>query len=176
MTQSNQQFSSINQAADAILALINSKPQTPRRDELAAILAPHMNGPGPALRWQDTPLGAEWLALEAELYKITEEKDLLPDDPGYDRAQAEVDAVRDRVEAFVLRIWETRATTLRDAIHRTAMAVHWNHPAKLDDPPFPDDVIAGDPNRNFDERALAHVVRGILDLAGLKFDADGRIA
>jgi hypothetical protein len=37
-------------------------------------------------------------------------------------------------------------------------------------------AISGDPNRNFDVRALAHVVRGILDLADLKFDADGRIA
>ena len=29
-------------------------------------------GQGPALRWQDTPLGAEWLTPEAELCKITE--------------------------------------------------------------------------------------------------------
>jgi hypothetical protein len=37
----------------------------------------------------------------------------------------------------------------------------------------PDCVING-PNEDFDRRAAAHVVRGILDLAGLKFDPEGR--
>jgi hypothetical protein len=52
------------------------------------------------------------------------------------------------------------------------MAVHWN---VEEGPPYPDDVIAGDHESDFDTRALAHVVRGILDLAGLQFDAEGRL-
>ena len=35
--------------------------------------------------------------------------------------------------------------------------------------------MADDKATELHERALAHVVRGILDLSGLKFDADGRL-
>ena len=36
-------------------------------------------------------------------------------------------------------------------------------------------MIADDTAAEMHEPALAHVVRGILDLSGLKFDADGRL-
>jgi hypothetical protein len=67
-------------------------------------------------------------------------------------------------------IWAKPVRTWDDLIVRAAIAVHWNGDNVL---PYPNDVISG--NENFDYRALAHVVRGILDLAGLKFDADGRL-
>jgi hypothetical protein len=34
--------------------------------------------------------------------------------------------------------------------------------------------VLNDPKTNYSLRALAHVVKGVLDLAGLKFDAGGR--
>ena len=52
----------------------------------------------------------------------------------------------------------------------------WRHgsPARLGRV-YPDNVIADDTATEMHEPALAHVVRGILDLSGLKFDADGRL-
>ena len=50
--------------------------------------------------------------------------------------------------------------------------MRWILTVEINEATCPDSVIA-DPS--FDQRALAHVVRGILDLAGLKFDADGRL-
>jgi hypothetical protein len=41
--------------------------------------------------------------------------------------------------------------------------------------PYPDSIFA-DARSDFARRAGAHVVRGILDLAGLKFDAEGAFA
>jgi hypothetical protein len=83
-------------------------------------------------------------------------------------------ALRRRLCEGANAIWAKPVRTWEDRIERAAMAVHWNQISKV--VPFPDDSIAGDPNRNFDWRALAHVVRGVLDLAGLKFGDYGRLA
>jgi hypothetical protein len=71
-------------------------------------------------------------------------------------------------------IWAKPVRTWDDLIVRAAIAVRWSLPCDLDEPAYPDCVING-PNEDFDRRASAHVVRGILDLAGLKFDAEGRL-
>jgi hypothetical protein len=72
-------------------------------------------------------------------------------------------------------IWAMPLRSWNDLAVRAAMACLWNMPNRLGEPAYPDNVIAGDPTRDFDARALAHVVRGILDLSGLKFDAEGRL-
>jgi hypothetical protein len=84
-------------------------------------------------------------------------------------------ALADRLCEASDAIWSKPVRTWEGLVERTAMAVHWSMPTTLDEPPYPDSVIA-DPSSDFEQRALAHVVRGILDLAGVKFDADGRIA
>jgi hypothetical protein len=38
---------------------------------------------------------------------------------------------------------------------------------------YPDFVIAGTDDPGFDKIAVAHVLRGILDMSGLRFDAEG---
>ena len=52
----------------------------------------------------------------------------------------------------------------------------WRHgpPARLGRV-YPDNVIADDTAAEMHEPALAHVVRGILDFSGLKFDAHRRL-
>jgi hypothetical protein len=60
-----------------------------------------------------------------------------------------------------------------DLIVRAAMAVHWNQ-GSLGDPAYPDYVV-NSKEACSDERALAAAVRGVLDLAGLKFGAEGRL-
>jgi hypothetical protein len=58
--------------------------------------------------------------------------------------------------------------TWNDVVLRAAIAVHWNSP-------YPDEVIAENPDKNFDKQSLAYLVRGILDIAGLAFDNEGRL-
>ena len=55
-----------------------------------------------------------------------------------------------------------------------AVAVHWNDEGPRNGPGYPDDVLRTAPGC-YATHALAHVVRGILDLTGLKFDAEGRL-
>jgi hypothetical protein len=72
-------------------------------------------------RWQATPLGAEWLALEAELFRAVAVSDVQPDDPTYERGQTAVEAIHDRVAACATRIWAMPVTNLRDAVIRVTM-------------------------------------------------------
>lgn len=57
---------------------------------------------------------------------------------------------------------------------RAAIACHWNQPL---DPgvAYPNTVIS-DPARGMDRRALAYVVQGVLDLAGVRLDHEDRSA
>jgi hypothetical protein len=59
-------------------------------------------------------------------------------------------------------IWAKPVRTRDDLIVRVAIAVHWN--SMLTNPAYPDDVLTRDP-RSYDDYALAHVVKGILDMA-----------
>jgi hypothetical protein len=62
-------------AAAEFHILINSKPQNPTKDELAAIITANLTTTAPALpalrRCQGTPQDAEWLALEAKLSSVS---------------------------------------------------------------------------------------------------------
>jgi hypothetical protein len=86
---------------------------------------------------------------------------------------AQRDGLTDRLCEATNRIWARPVRSWDELVERAAMAVHWNQ----DDEhiAYPDDVIASDDEFDFDMRALAHVVRGILDLAGLQFDVEGRL-
>ena len=90
------------------------------------------------------------------------------------RTDAEVTLQEERFGDATNAIWAKPVRTWDDLIVRAAIAMHWNEPLDPGDPAYPDDIISGNPEERFDARALAHVVRGVLDLAGLKFDAEGR--
>jgi hypothetical protein len=69
---------------------------------------------------------------------------------------------------------------LGDLFPRLHMAAYWNSPGLVDDPAYPEDVIAatgpeGEDGLSMDDRALAFVVRGLLDLTGRRFDPAGRL-
>jgi hypothetical protein len=95
----------INQTADAIVALINSRPASPTKTEIAAVIARHMASPaspfvsqlGDAIEVYRTT----WTKLVAELRAKAE---LLgradPDDPSTDALEAAVAAADDRVITF----------------------------------------------------------------------------
>jgi len=62
--------------------------------------------------------------------------------------------------------------SLEDLVTLAAIAVHWNEEAAE---PYPYWVIDGDPRHDLDRRALADLVKGVLDLAGgVRFDSEGR--
>jgi hypothetical protein len=69
-------------------------------------------------------------------------------------------------------IWERPVRTWDDLIVRAAIAVHWFSPYEFDNPVNPEHTIAIEDT--YPEEALAHVVKSILDMSGLKLDRDGR--
>jgi hypothetical protein len=91
------------------------------------------------------------------------------------KTDAEIAKINERFYAATEAIWARPCTTWSDVVLRAAIALHWNSSPLPDDPAYHDDVIAGDPDIDFDARALAYLVRGILDMAGLAFDSEGRL-
>jgi hypothetical protein len=51
--------------------------------------------------------------------------------------------------------------------------MRWILTVEINEAPCPDSVVIAEPS--LDQRALVHVVRGILNLSGMKFDAEGRL-
>ena len=57
------------------------------------------------------------------------------------------------------------------SVGRLAVATHYN-----DDGQEPDAILAHTPpEKNFDDQSFAHLVKGILDVAGLRSDQYGRL-
>jgi hypothetical protein len=122
-------------AAAEIHVLINSKPQSPTVDELAGVIAANLMTAAPASpalrRWQDTPEGAEWRALEAKLSRRIETvADISDDDAAYIAAEAEIHAEQDRLAAYVQHIWAMRPKNADDAVlqvlTRSAIVEHYS--------------------------------------------------
>jgi len=57
---------------------------------------------------------------------------------------------------------------------RTDAENDWNAPGDVGDPAYPHNIISGSAE-GYDALALAYLVRGMLDMAGLGFDRDGRL-
>jgi hypothetical protein len=74
--------------------------------------------------------------------------------------------VDDEICTQTERVWARPVRSWDDVILRVAVAVHWNEPG------YPDAKLT---NRHYDCRALAYVVRAVLDLAGLRLDSEGRL-
>jgi hypothetical protein len=92
--------------------------------------------------------------------------------PGTDDHKRALDS---RIEV-ARAIWAEPVRTKDDVVLRLAIAIHVNEDAGGGGSTgaYPDCVL-GDPDAGIEEQALAHVIRGILDLAGLKFDVEGRL-
>ena len=76
-------------------------------------------------------------------------------------------------------VWARPVRDWDDVILRAAVAVHWSAPLDVGDPPYPQNVLRSavkdDPHDGYDVHAVAHVIRGVLDLGRLSFGADGRL-
>jgi hypothetical protein len=136
-------------AADAVLALINSR----CRDEIAAIFAKAMPAPdvGASTALRAAYLASDWhRALRAYL-----------EERGRTNTEEEVDALDERLDDSMNAILAKPVRTFDDLVVRAAIAMNVRR-----------DEIA---NPEHQDPVIAAVVRGILDLAGLKFDAEGRL-
>jgi hypothetical protein len=143
-------MSRIAEAAEAIHALINSSPRTPSPKAIAAVLEAHKALPAP----RENYVASEWYRaldqhLKASSRATTDEED---------------DALDGRLGSVAKAICAERVRTLDDLVVRAAIAVHWSGCDFRN--PYPDCT---------ERYALAAVVRGVLDLTGLKFDDDGRL-
>jgi hypothetical protein len=148
-------------AAAEIHTLINSMPRSPTEAEIVAIIAKAAS-PLDVRRVRDDYLkSAGHRILSAYLDEIYRRN----------RTEAEVELHEERFCAEAAAIWAKPCATFADFIVRLSMAIHWN--STPPDPAYPDNML-NDPRAPYFQRALAHVVKGVLDLAGLKFDADGR--
>lgn len=72
-------------------------------------------------------------------------------------------------------VWDRPVQNLDDVLLRAAVCIHWNSPGMATDPAYPDDVLAEGPECNMDAYSVAAVLRGLLDLSGLRFDQVGRL-
>jgi hypothetical protein len=89
-----------------------------------------------------------------------------------DRTGAECLLHDDRFQAEVEAIWNSPVLTLHDLLSRVSIAINYNMPPDM--PGYPDNVI-NDPRAKVYQKALAQVVRGVCELANLKFDSEGRV-
>jgi hypothetical protein len=84
------------------------------------------------------------------------------------KTDAEIKRLEDWLCAETRVIWAKTCATWDDLIVRAAIACHWCDPG-------PEEIIANTPpNERFDDQAFAYLIKGILNMSGLRFDRDGR--
>ena len=140
---------SAEQAADAIIALINASPTTPRRDELAGIIST-VAAPMKAL----SPEHLAYRELRAEVDRYCARVERSKESEDY---EAEINALLERVSDMEKTIWATPATTLADLLLRAEIAEN-NENGAMDDLDNPDAYL--------DDRAFAQLIRAALDVLG----------
>jgi hypothetical protein len=145
----------ISHAAAEVVALINSRPASPRVDEIEAIIAKVID-----------PTASVDLLAECNAKLRTLMEDARGSDEEVERAEA---IFREYGE----REWAKPVSSLPDLYVRIALAVHWNSPMSLNDWAYPYWRLNEGPERLIDERALAFLVQGLLELTGLCFDQNG---
>jgi len=134
----------VQEAAAAIVRLINEKPQTPRQDEIATVIARVVATP--ATLPQLSPEHLEYRRLVAEVEGM----------PGGSEAEEEeLRLASDRVTALERQIWATPAKTLADVLLRGEIA-----------PYNENDILAtlDDPDAFYDERSVAQLIKAVVDV------------
>jgi hypothetical protein len=155
------------QTADAILALINSTPRSPTRDELVADIAAHF-GPAHTISRAGRAELNRWDECVRKYLADTKAADT----PETTEGNAAYQRSADQLSAHAESIWARSCRGWEDLVLRAAMVVHLHSVDRQI--AYPECLIRQE-DACTDERAVAFLVRGILDLAGLKFDAEGRL-
>jgi hypothetical protein len=143
--------------ADAILDLINSRPRSPSRRDIADLIADHLDQAAPDAR--AAYLGSDWARLVGDYLKEVSRP----------RTDHDHDALNARLEADTRAILDKPVHTFKDLVVLAAICTHWS------DPPPAHIVAERDPAFCLEFAAYARLVVGVLELAGLKFDWEGRL-
>jgi hypothetical protein len=164
--------SPIQEAAAAIVALINSSPRSPHQDEIEAILGRVAVSPGPitasakATEWR-CALAAlrQGFELRGEEYKRWKAAGREPTNDDLDPV-ADIDALSDRVDSVTHAIWAAGATCWADIALFAEVARYW-----VWDPEAPDldkwfKAELEPHDTGFDDQAMAQLVNAVLQLAG----------
>jgi hypothetical protein len=88
------------------------------------------------------------------------------------RTDEEIVALEDQLERECSEIWQQPVRCFADLVILASIACHLT--SHCGGVTYPDWAIA-DPQLVADQRALAFLVKGILDLAGMTVDAEGRL-
>jgi hypothetical protein len=157
---------SAKDAATEIVALINSRAQSPWPEEIEAIIT-RVAPVSPDVSCADHGQLAQWDSIVRQHVADTEKA--CNDD-------AECDRLDNVLAATCEALWAQPVHSLDDVLVRMAVCVHWNSPLHIADPAYPDCALDPAPGEgDMDSRSLAYLVRGLLDLAGLCFDPNGRL-
>jgi hypothetical protein len=122
----------VDVAAAKVLELINSKPQTPRQDEIAVIVAAALPI---ALNLAEAKRRAEWTSAVAAVDSANAKiRELGGDDEAMTAAEAEASAADDRLDACATRIFNERVRSFGDIalLAEVCFRVLWD--ANLTDP------------------------------------------
>jgi hypothetical protein len=141
---------SLEQGADALIALINSRAQSPSRAELVSFLSSFTrNGHRDDCPWVSIgALSPQHLAYRA----LLAETNALPTDD-----DEEFNAKLKRLSHMENQIWATPAKTLGDVLLRAEIA-HTNENGVMDDL---------DKDESYaDDRAFGQLIRAVLDVLG----------
>jgi hypothetical protein len=136
-------------AAQAVRTLINAQPTTPTEEQIATIIGAALAMPSAA---RETYLASDWCrALDDYL-----------DARCRARSDKEHDALDARLRDVAKAICAEPVRTPDDLVIRAAIATHWLR-CEITNP------------SHTEEHVLAAVVKGVLDMAGLRFDDAGRL-
>jgi hypothetical protein len=151
--------------ADQILALINSQPRTPTKDELAAIIietigmgaiaAPSANAIS-ELDARVRELAAEARAAERKFYAIDE----MADPAGWAAAEDKVDALKDRMRALAAEVYAAPVTDVQAC---ASLATFWGDGWGDGDDCPPEGI---DDDADVYLHALARLLEAVLQAAG----------
>jgi hypothetical protein len=157
MSHSNQQ---VSEAAASILALINSKPQSPRQDELEAIISDAIDGTG-ALSILAAKR-ARWRKAVADLdAAIAIVRDMTVDDPGEAQASAAADAASDRVLGIEAEMYRTTVSGWADVGILGEVCFRQVWPADDLHGLNSDKLLAGEPECEMHDKAICALLKAI---------------
>lgn len=159
---------SIQQAANAIVALVNSSPRSPWPSEIEAIVA-RIGSPGPAAM---SPVHAEHYREWRNLIAAHMRKFGKPDHTGMTEAEMEADDARMSahmriVDALTARIFAVPARTWGDVM-LYAQACFWQYWAGFDpEGPEAQSQLEGGPHSDDHGKALVKLIEAIFTVAGI---------
>jgi hypothetical protein len=151
-------------AAEQIAALINSRVQSPRIDEMETIIARAM--PTNPLG-QATPEMAAAFA-EWEAVRVLHDSDV-------QRSDEETGELGDRLVDKTEALFAVRVRSFADLQFLVPAVVCWNAPLLVGAPGYPESAFADGPDKakGQDDRSVAHFIRTVRDLLGKVACVDG---